>query len=247
LIEIFSKRSSSISLPLSRKIQYLNRLAKWLTDVLVECTLDLIKTRRKSGSCEFSMQTPYHQHGEISDLLAAWSDGDPGAWDSLVPIVYGELRQQAHIHLRRERGNHTLRTTALVQETYMKLADQRSANWENRAHFFWLASEMMRRVLVDYARGRNRQKRGGDVEIVPLESAFQIAIDNSEVDLLELDTALRRLAVLDAQQAKVVEVRYFGGCSLDETASILGISVTTVKRDWASAKAWLKRELNSHS
>jgi RNA polymerase sigma-70 factor (ECF subfamily) len=184
---------------------------------------------------------------EVSGLLAAWSNGDPGAWDRLVPIVYDELRRRARNHLRKERGNHTLRTTALVHEAYLKLAEQRSATWENRAHFYWLASEMMRRVLVDYARGRNREKRGGEFEIIPMNSEFQIAIDNSEIDLMALDTALEKLAAVDPQQAKVVEVRYFGGCSIEETAQIIGVSITTVKRDWAVAKAWLKRELSSDS
>lgn len=193
------------------------------------------------------MDRSYNQGGEISELLNAWNGGDGDAWNRLVPVVYDELRKQASRHLRNERINHTLRTTALVHEAYMKLADQHTANWEGRKHFFWLASEIMRRVLVDYARGRNRVKRGGEVEIVSMDSAFQIAIDNSEVNLLELDTALNKLAVIDPQQAKVVEIRYFGGCNIDETAHIIGVSVATVKRDWAAAKAWLNRELKSHT
>lgn len=182
---------------------------------------------------------------DVSGLLTAWSGGDSDAWNRLVPIVYDELRRRAHSHLRKERDNHTLRTTALVHEAYLKLAEQRSAKWENRSHFYWLASEMMRRVLVDYARGRNRVKRGGEVEIVSMNSDFQIAIDNSEIDLLGLDAALTKLAKIDPQQAKAVEIRYFGGCSIEQTAEILGVSAATVKRDWASAKAWLRRELGS--
>jgi RNA polymerase sigma factor (TIGR02999 family) len=185
-----------------------------------------------------------NQRGEeISELLAAWTDGDREAWNELIPIVYDELRQQASRHLRGERDNHTLRTTALVHETYMKLAGQRFANWENRAHFFWLASEIMRRVLVDYARIRKSEKRGGDVDHVPVNSSFDIAIDNSDINLLELDAAITKLASMDPQQAKVVEVRYFGGCSIEETAQVIGVSVATIKRDWASAKAWLAHEL----
>jgi RNA polymerase sigma factor (TIGR02999 family) len=189
------------------------------------------------------MERSDQSSSEISGLLAAWNDGDLDAWNQLIPIVYDELRGQARRHLRRERDNHTLRTTALVHETYLKLAGQRFANFENRAHFFWLASEIMRRVLVDYAKGRNREKRGGDVEIVPINSSFQIAIDNSDINLLELDAALVKLALMDPQQAKIVEVRYFGGCSIEETAEVVGVSVATVKRDWASAKAWLNHEL----
>ena len=191
------------------------------------------------------MSRSFQQNGEVSELLVALNNGDGEAWNRLVPIVYDELRKQARNHLRRERGDHTLRTTALVHEAYLKLADQHAANWEGRAHFFWLASEMMRRVLVDYARSRNREKRGGDVEIVSMTSAFQIAIDSSEVDLLELDAALKTLAILDPQQAKIVEIRYFAGCSIEETAKIVGVSVATVKRDWATAKAWLNHRLNS--
>jgi RNA polymerase sigma factor (TIGR02999 family) len=180
---------------------------------------------------------------EISELLAAWSEGDREAWNALIPIVYDELRAQARRHLRLERGNHTLQTTALVHETYLKLAGRRFAHWENRARFFWLASEIMRRVLVDYARGRNRDKRGGEAEIVSINSTFEIAIDNSDVNLLDLDAALTKLASIDPRQAKIVEVRYFGGCDIDETAEIVGVSVTTIKRDWAAAKAWLALEL----
>lgn len=182
--------------------------------------------------------------GQISELLEAWSDGDSEAWNKLVPVVYEELREQARRHLRNERVGHTLQTTALVHEAYLKLADQRVLNWENRAHFFWLASEIMRRLLVDYARGRNRKKRGGDVEILAMNSAFQIAIDNSGVDLLSLDKALTKLAVFDPQQSKIVEIRFFGGRTIEETAETLGLSVATVKRDWAVAKAWLHRELS---
>lgn len=189
---------------------------------------------------------PSDQRGtEISGLLAAWNDGDLEAWNALIPIVYDELRQQAHRHLRRERENHTLRTTALVHETYLKLANQRFANFENRAHFFWLASEIMRRLLVDYARTRNSDKRGGEAEIFSIDSSFQIAVESSEVNLLDLDDALNKLALMDPQQAKIVEVRYFGGCSIEETAAAVGVSVTTVNRDWAAAKAWLAHELKS--
>ena len=185
-----------------------------------------------------------HQ-GPVSELLRAWNDGERDAWNRLTPVVYEEMRSQARRLLRRERSDHTLQTTALVHETYLKLAEQRVVNLENRAHFFWLSSEIMRRLLVDYARGRNRMKRGGDVDLVRIDSTFQIAVDNSGVDLLALDDALVKLAELDPQQAKVVELRYFSGCSIDETAEILAVSTSTVNRDWAHAKAWLRHELNT--
>jgi RNA polymerase sigma factor (TIGR02999 family) len=191
------------------------------------------------------MESNSQSAGEISQLLVACNGGDLDAWNRLIPIVYDELRAQARRHLRRERDGHTLRTTALVHETYIKLAGQRIANWESRAHFFWLASEIMRRVLVDHARGRHRDKRGGEAEDLSIDSSLHIDVDNSTVDLMELDAALNKLAALDPQQAKVVELRYFGGCSIEETAEVLNISVATVKRDWVSAKALLYHELHA--
>jgi RNA polymerase sigma factor (TIGR02999 family) len=137
-----------------------------------------------------------------------------------------------------------LQTSAIVHETYLKLVDQRQVNWENRRHFFLVASEIMRRILVDYARARNRRKRGGDIEMLTLGSALRVAAETSEVNLLELDDALNKLAKKDLQQAKVVELRYFGGCTVEETAAILGIAQSTVKRDWAVAKAWLRKRLS---
>lgn len=186
---------------------------------------------------------PVDPSEEVSELLSACSSGDRAALDRLIPIVYDELRRRARQRLRGERRDHTLRTTALVNEAYVRLAGQRFTNCENRAHFFGLASEIMRRILVDHARGRNREKRGGDAEIVQMESHFQIAVENSTVNLLELDAALDDLAALDPQQAKVVELRFFGGCSIEETSDILGVAPMTVKRDWATAKAWLKHKL----
>ena len=181
--------------------------------------------------------------GPVSELLEKWNSGEPTAWDDLVPVIYDELREQARRLLRGERSAHTLQTTDLVHEAYIKLAGQRVIEWENRAHFFWLASEIMRRILVDYARRRKRNKRGGDVEIFPLNSDFQIAIDNSGVDVEGLDAALTKLATFDPQQAKIVELRFFGGRSIEETAQTIGVSTATVKRDWAVAKAWLYREM----
>lgn len=184
--------------------------------------------------------------GPISEFLAAWSGGNREALNELIPAVYQELRKQARRHLREERAGHTLQTTALVHEAYLKLAEQQVVTWESRAHFFWVASEMMRRVLVDHARGHNRIKRGVGVEVVPLDSEIQIAADTTSVDLLSLDDALIKLADIDEQQAKMVEMRYFGGCSIEQTAELLGISVRTVNRDWAVAKAWLRHELEQN-
>jgi RNA polymerase sigma factor (TIGR02999 family) len=180
----------------------------------------------------------------ISELLDAWSGGDREAWNRLVPLVYNELRGQAHRFLRHERAGHSLQTTALVHETYLKMVEQREVRWDNRKHFFWLAAEIMRRILVDYARQRNRQKRGGEIELLPLDSTFQIAAEETEIDLLALDEALNKLAQFDAQQAKVVELRFFSGLNIEETAEALSVSPATVKRDWAMAKAWLFHELS---
>ena len=181
--------------------------------------------------------------GPVSELLAKWNSGEQAAWENLVPVIYDELRDQARRLLRGERSAHTLQTTDLVHEAYIKLAGQRVIEWENRAHFFWLASEIMRRILVDYARRRNRNKRGGEVDVFPLNSDFQIAIDNSGVDVEGLDAALTKLATFDPQQAKIVELRFFGGRSIAETAETIGVSTATVKRDWAFAKAWLYHEM----
>lgn len=183
--------------------------------------------------------------GPVSELLSRWNSGEPSAWDNLVPVIYNELRDQARRLLRGERSAHTLQTTDLVHEAYIKLAGQRVIEWENRAHFFWLASEIMRRILVDYARRRNRHKRGGDAVIFPMHSDFQIAIDNSGIDVEGLDAALTKLATFDPQQAKIVELRFFGGRSIAETAETMGVSTATVKRDWAVAKAWLYNELKA--
>lgn len=184
------------------------------------------------------------QPGEVTRLLHEWSNGSQEAWNELVSLVYKELHQQAHRYLRRERPNHTLQTTALVHETFLKLAKQEKVEWENRGHFFWLSSEIMRRILVDYAKNKKRQKRGGEIEFEPLVSGLNIAIDETDVDLLALDEALTQLATLDEQQARIVELRYFSGLSIEETAHALKISTATVKRDWNMAKAWLHHQLS---
>lgn len=191
------------------------------------------------------MNLPNTQKQNITEILRQWSSGKKEALDELMPLVYAELRRQAAQHLRRERPNHTLQTTALINEAYLKLIDQRDVNWESRSHFFAIASQAMRRILVDYARTRNREKRGGAVENLPLEEALQIqAMEGRSIDLIALDEALTRLAEIDEQQARVVELRYFADLSLEATADALHISRATVARDWSVAKAWLLRELS---
>ncbi len=181
---------------------------------------------------------------EISELLKAWGGGDLEAAERFMPLIYDELRHQAHRYLNRERPNHTLQTTALVHEAYLRLVDQRHVPWQNRSHFLGLAAQMMRRILVNYAVSRNREKRGGPNEHVELDEALLIVNDNSEVDLLELDQALTRLEGLDERQARVVELRFFSGLNIEETAEALEISPATVKREWGMAKAWLRAELS---
>jgi len=179
----------------------------------------------------------------ITEMLRQWSGGKTEVMDDLLPLIYDELRRRAAAYLRRERPNHTLQPTALVHEAYLKLIDQRQDNWASRDHFFAIAAQAMRRILVDHARGRHRQKRGGSNEDIPLEDALLAAADEANVDLIALDEAMKKLAKLDQQQERIVELRYFGGLSLDEAANALSISRATAARDWQVAKAWLHREM----
>ncbi|MGI8638357.1 MAG: sigma-70 family RNA polymerase sigma factor [Pyrinomonadaceae bacterium] len=179
----------------------------------------------------------------ITKMLRAWGGGSGEALEELMPLVYDELHRQAARYLRRERPNHTLQTTALINEAYLKLIDQREVNWESRTHFFAIAAQAMRRILVDYARKKHRGKRGGALDALSLEQAALVASDEKSVDLIALDEALTRLAAEDEQQARIVELRYFSGLTLEETAKALRISPATVSRDWDMAKAWLHREL----
>ena len=176
-------------------------------------------------------------------MLREWSNGKEEVLDSLLPLVYAELHRQAERYLRRERRNHTLQTTALVHEAYLKLIDQREVNWQNRAHFFAIAAQAMRRILVDYARERQRKKRGGSDEDLPLETAALAVAGGRTVDLVALDEALTRLAGFAERQARIVELRYFSGLSIEETAEALRLSPATVKSDWRTAKAWLYQEI----
>jgi RNA polymerase sigma-70 factor, ECF subfamily len=179
----------------------------------------------------------------ITQLLREWGDGQPEAMDQLLPLIYSELHRQAAAYMRRERQSHTLQTTALVHEAFLKLVDQREVEWKNRGHFFAIAAQAMRRILVDHAKNRNREKRGGPGDNLPLEEALLAAVDETNVDIVALDEALSRLAKFDPQQERIVELRYFAGLSLEETAAALNISRATAARDWAVAKAWLHREL----
>src|SRR5438105_4870550 len=179
--------------------------------------------------------------GEVSTLLRAWSDGDQRALAQLTPIVYDELRRLARHYLKRERAGHSLQTTALVNEAYMRLVDYKRMQWQNRAHFLAVSAQAMRRILVDHARRRN-VKRGADLEHVSLDAEAVLCTDRS-TDFVSLDDALTTLAERAPRKAKVVELRFFGGLSVDETAEVLHVSPITVMREWKSAKAWLYREL----
>jgi RNA polymerase sigma-70 factor, ECF subfamily len=184
------------------------------------------------------------QRREITQMLREWGGGNREALDALLPLVYEELHRQASRYLRRERAGHTLQTTALIHEAYLKLIDQREVDWKNRAHFFGIAAQMMRRILVDYARARHREKRGGAGSDRPIEEAATLAVsEENGVDLIALDEALTRLSRFDERQARIVELRYFSGLSIEETAEVLRISPATVKSDWTLAKTWLRREM----
>lgn len=180
---------------------------------------------------------------DITQLLEAHADGDENALHTLLPLVYDELRRIAHNRLYGERHDHTLNTTALVHEAYLKLADLNRLSWQNRAHFYAIASQCMRNVLVDYAVKRNAQKRGGGQEMQSLEG-IEVGEDSSVEELLTINEALKRLEALDPRQARIVECRFFGGMSIEDTAQALGISHATVSRDWTIARAWLSRELD---
>ena len=177
---------------------------------------------------------------DVTGLLRQWSDGDKQALGELLPIIYDELRRVAHQYLHRERHEQMLGTTGLVHEAYLKLIDQRSVNWQNRAHFFAIAAQAMRRILIDNARKRGAAKREG--EKIPLDDVAIISTDRAQ-HLLALDDALQRLEQIDPQQSKIVELRYFGGLTIEETAEAINLSPATVKREWAMARAWLYQEL----
>jgi RNA polymerase sigma factor (TIGR02999 family) len=180
---------------------------------------------------------------EITRILREWSEGKSEAFDKLLPHIYDELHRQAARYLRREKPNHTLQTTALINEAYLKMIDSKEIEWESRTHFFAFSANAMRQILVDYARTKNRLKRGGELQKVGLDEAVTVAVDEKEIDLVALDEALTKLEKIDEQQLRVVELRYFSGLSLEETAEVMKISRATVAREWAMARAWLSREL----
>lgn len=179
---------------------------------------------------------------EVNNLLAAWSEGSKSALDEMMPLVIQELRKMAHTHLRKENGKHTLQTTALINEAYFKLIEQKNVKWQNRSHFLAIASTAMRRILLDHAKERMREKRGGGAAHVELEEAFSMSREKS-AELIRLDDALNHLAEIDLLKSRIVEMRHFGGMSVEETAEALGIAPITVMRHWSLAKSWLRREI----
>ncbi|MGA7126205.1 MAG: sigma-70 family RNA polymerase sigma factor, partial [Chthoniobacterales bacterium] len=202
----------------------------------IECRL------RKDGPGKPESRRMEPSQSDVTSLLKQFTQGDKEAAEKLIPLVYDELKRLARSYMRREPPDHTLQTTALVHEAYLKLICQRTANWQSRSHFFGIAAQLMRRILIDHARGQLREKRGGGKAILPLKADLAFSPEQSE-ELMRLDEALDRLSVLDPRQGKVVELRFFGGLSVEETSGFLGVSPKTVKRDWVVAKAWLHAEL----
>ena len=180
---------------------------------------------------------------EVTELLLAWSQGDRSALEELIPLVYDELHKMARRYMIREQAAHTLQTTALVNEAYLRMVDMRKVQWQNRAHFFAVSAQLMRRILVDFARSRNYQKRGGGKRKVTLDDALEVS-PRQDADLVLLDDALNALAIVDDRKRKVVELRFFGGLTVEETAHVLEVSSDTVMRDWKMAKVWLLREMS---
>lgn len=185
-----------------------------------------------------------HTH-EITGLLLAWSSGDQHALEKLTPLVYQELHRTARRYMAREKPDHTLQATALINEVYLRLVDLRDVKWHDRAHFFALCANMMRRILIDFARSRKYQKRGGEVRRISFDEALLVSPEQPATDLVALDEALTGLAGVDQRKSQVVELRFFGGLSVEETAAVLKVSDETVKRDWRMAKLWLLRELGA--
>jgi RNA polymerase sigma factor (TIGR02999 family) len=184
-----------------------------------------------------------NQSPHITGMLHEWSNGNQEVLENLMPLVYGELHKQASHYLRRERSGHTLQTTALIHEAYIRLIDQHSVNWESRTHFYAIASTLMRRILVDHARAKSRLRRGGNVRTVSFDETTVVLDKGRTIDLIVLDEALNRLREKDERQVRIVECRYFAGLTIEETAAALKVSRTTVSNEWKMAKAWLHREL----
>jgi len=189
---------------------------------------------------------PHESSSPVTELLARWRSGDQNALDALMPLVYSELRQLAQHYLRRERSDHTLQSTALVHEAYLRLAGKNPPQWQNRAHFFGIAAHLMRQILVEHARGHGAAKRGGGATRMTLDESLVIA-QQKDVDVIILDKALEELTELDAQQGRIVELRFFGGLTIEDTSEVLGISPATVKREWVTARAWLFRAMTGEA
>ena len=189
------------------------------------------------------MKTSSH---EVTQLLMDWGKGNQTAAEKLMPLVYEELHRLAHQYMNKERPGHTLQTSALVNEAYLRLIDQKQVHWQNRAQFFGIAAQLMRRILVDYARSRSYQKRGGEARQVELDEAMIVSQERA-ADVIALDDALKSLAEFDARKSQIVELRFFGGLTIDETAQVLEVSPGTVMRDWTLAKAWLRKDITSQN
>jgi RNA polymerase sigma factor (TIGR02999 family) len=181
---------------------------------------------------------------EVTALLVKWSGGDKDVLDRLIPIVYAELHRMAARYLRGERVDHTLQPTALINEAYLRLIDSNSVTWKDRAHFFGIAARVMRRILVDHARQHQAEKRGGEYQKIPIDEANEPAAKQQDVNIVALDAALTRLAEVDPEQSKLVELRYFAGLTIEDAAQVMSMSLGTAKRRWTAAKAWLRREIS---
>ncbi len=189
------------------------------------------------------MNDPNDSKHVVTELLLDWGNGDQAALEKLMPLVYEELRRLAHRYMERENSNHTLQTSALVNEAYLRLADQKNMRWQNRAQFFGISAQLMRRILVDHARSHNYAKRGGGAPHVQLDEVVVLSPEGA-ADVLALDEALTHLSAIDPRKCRIVELRYFGGFSVEETAALLEVSAVTVMREWSLAKAWLRREIS---
>ena len=189
---------------------------------------------------------PHNAPSEITQMLLELTEGNQTVVDRILPHIYDELKRLASSYLRRERADHTLQPTALVHEAYMKLIDQSRVKWQNRAHFFGIAAQVMRRILMDHARKHAAEKRGGDAEVLPLEEEILVVTPGRSSELVALDDALTALAEIDEPKARIVELRYFGGLSIEETAEVMGVSVPTINRQWRMAKAWLYSQISGN-
>jgi RNA polymerase sigma factor (TIGR02999 family) len=201
----------------------------------------VIEFARRAAQYDVLSMAPAMDH--VTGLLIQWSNGDKAALDKLMPLVHEELRRLAHRYMRREREGHTLQTTALVNEAYLRMVNRKQVKWQNRAHFFAVAAQVMRTILVDYARSHAYAKRGGGAHRLTFDEAMVVSPDRS-AEVVAIDEALKQLALIDPQQSQIVELRFFGGLTIEETAEVLHVSPATIKREWSTAKAWLYHELN---